>query len=101
MLGFLRHVERLGTTMSVNIRNLNKVAGGRAAAASGLYARDFGSKMVVVAFHRVNDQLPSDGLTCSGAKFEAFCRFFRRYFKVVPFSEQVACIRAERPMGGT
>src|SRR5436190_13936408 len=87
--------------MSVNINKLIKAAGGRAAAVSGLYARDFGSKMVVIAFHRINDQLPSDGLTCSGAKFEAFCRFFRRYFKVVPFSDQVAGIRAGRPMGGT
>src|SRR5881394_1625536 len=93
--------ERLVTTMSVNIRMLIKAAGGRAAAVSGLYARDFGSKMVVIAFHRINDQLPSDGLTCSGAKFEAFCRFFRRYFKVVPLSDQVAGIRAGRPMGGT
>jgi peptidoglycan/xylan/chitin deacetylase (PgdA/CDA1 family) len=40
-------------------------------------------------------------LTCSGAKFEAFCQFFRRYFKVVPFSEQVSGLRAGRPMGGT
>src|SRR5436190_3411716 len=87
--------------MSVNINKLIKAAGGRVAAVSGLYARDFGSRMVVIAFHRVNNQLPSDGLTCSGAKFEAFCRFFRHYFKVVPFSEQVAGIRAGRQMGGT
>lgn len=87
--------------MSVNLNKLIKTAGGRAAAAAGMYARDFSSKMVVIAFHRVNDRLPSDGLTCSGAKFEAFCRFFRRYFKVVPFSEQVAGVRQGRPMGGT
>jgi peptidoglycan/xylan/chitin deacetylase (PgdA/CDA1 family) len=83
------------------MKKLIKAAGGRAAAASGMYARDFRSKMIVIAFHRVDNQLPSDGLTCSGAKFEAFCRFFRRYFKVVPFSEQVAGMRAGRPMGGT
>ena len=87
--------------MSVNLNKLIKAAGGRAAAASGMYARDFSSRMVVIAFHRVSDQLPSDGLTCSGAKFEAFCRFFRRYFKVVPFSEQVAGVREGRAMGGT
>lgn len=87
--------------MSVNINKLIKAVGGRAAAAAGMYARDFNSKMVVIAFHRVNDQLASDALTCSGTKFEAFCRFFRRYFKVVPFSEQVSGIREHRPMGGT
>lgn len=87
--------------MSVNFNRLIKTVGGRAAAATGMYARDFRSKMVVTAFHRVNDQLPSDGLTCGSAKFEAFCRFFRRYFKVVPFSQQMAGIREGRPMGGT
>ena len=87
--------------MSVNLNKIIKATGGRAAAATGMYARDFRSRMVVIAFHRVNDQLAGDGLTCSEAKFEAFCRFFRRYFKVVPFSEQVAAVRAGRPMGGT
>lgn len=87
--------------MSVKLNKLIKAAGGHAAAAAGMYARDFSSKMVVIAFHRVNDQLPGDGLTCSGAKFEAFCRFFRRYFKVIPLSEQVAGVREGRPMGGT
>jgi peptidoglycan/xylan/chitin deacetylase (PgdA/CDA1 family) len=87
--------------MSVNLNKVVKAAGGHAAAAAGMYARDFSSKMVVIAFHRVNDQLPGDGLTCGGAKFEAFCRFFRRYFTVVPFSEQVAAVRDGRPMGGT
>lgn len=74
---------------------------GRAAAAAGLYARDFRSKMVVVAFHCVNDQMAGDGLTCGSAKFEAFCRFFLRHFQVVRFSEQIAAIRKGRSMGGT
>jgi len=74
---------------------------GRAAGLSGAYSRDFRSKMAIVAFHRVNDQLPLDGLTCSSAKFEAFCRFFQRYFRVIPASEQVAGCRAGRDMGGT
>lgn len=87
--------------MSVNLNRLIKAMGGRAAAAAGMYARDFRSKMVVTAFHRVNDQLTGDGLTCGSAKFEAFCRFFLRYFKVVPFSEQMAGIREGRSMGGT
>lgn len=87
--------------MSVNTNRLVKAMAGRAAAVGGLYARDFRSKMVVAAFHRIDDQLASDGLTCSSAKFEAFCRFFLRYFKVVRFSEQMAGIREGRSMGGT
>src|ERR1700730_3804009 len=90
-----------GATMSKRAKTLIKTGGGRLAAASGMYARGFSSKMVVIAFHRVSNHLMGDGLTCSGAKFEAFCRFFQQYFKVVPFSEQVAGCRAGRNMGGT
>lgn len=74
---------------------------GRAAGLSGAYARDFRSKMTIVAFHRVNDLLPVDGLTCSAAKFESFCRFFQKYFQVLPVAEQVLGCRAGRDMGGT
>jgi peptidoglycan/xylan/chitin deacetylase (PgdA/CDA1 family) len=74
---------------------------GRAAGLSGTYARDFRSKMTIVAFHRVNDLLPVDGLTCSSAKFESFCRFFQKYFQVLPVAEQVLGCSAGRDMGGT
>jgi peptidoglycan/xylan/chitin deacetylase (PgdA/CDA1 family) len=40
---------------------------------------------VVVAFHRVNDQATdNDGLTCSVAMFERYCRFFSRFFRPLP-----------------
>lgn len=74
---------------------------GRAAGLSGTYARDFRSKMTIVAFHRVNDLLPLDGLTCSSSKFEAFCRFFQKYFRVLSLADQVAGCRSGRDMGGT
>ncbi len=74
---------------------------GRAAAATGIDARNFGSVMTIVAFHRVNDKLPEDGLTCPSAKFELFCRFFMRHFRVVSLSEQVAGARAGRSMAGS
>ncbi len=74
---------------------------GRAADAAGIFARDFRSKMVVVTFHRVNDWMEEDGITCSAAKFEVFCDFFRQHFKVVPLSEQVTGCREGRSMGGT
>lgn len=74
---------------------------GHAAGFSGIYARSFRSKMTIVAFHRVSDFLPADGITCSDATFEKFCRFFKKYFSVVPLSEQVNAIREGRDMGGT
>lgn len=74
---------------------------GSAAGVSGVYSRSFDSQMIVVAFHRVNDRMPEDGLTCGSRKFAAFCEFFRKRFRVVPFAEQVAGCREGRDMGGT
>lgn len=74
---------------------------GRVAGLTGLYALDFRSKMTIVAFHRVNDQMAADGLTCDSAKFEAFCRFFQRHFRVVPLAHQVEGCRSGENLGGT
>jgi peptidoglycan/xylan/chitin deacetylase (PgdA/CDA1 family) len=74
---------------------------GRAVDITGIGVRNFGSVMTIVAFHRVNDILPDDGLTCSSFKFESFCRFFRENFRVVSLSEQITGARAGRSMGGT
>jgi peptidoglycan/xylan/chitin deacetylase (PgdA/CDA1 family) len=61
----------------------------------------FRSKMISVAFHRIRDDIPEDGLTCGSAKFESFCKFFRRHFRVVHLAEQVAGCSAREDMGGT
>lgn len=61
----------------------------------------FRSKMIIVAFHRVNDALPEDGLTHSSSKFEEYCEFFRKHFKVIPLSAQVAGRDAASELGGT
>lgn len=87
--------------MTDHIRKKLKSVMGRVAGLAGAYDRRFRSQMTIVAFHRVNDQLPGDTLTCSPAKFEAFCQFFRQHFRVVPLSEQVAGCRAGYDMGGT
>jgi len=74
---------------------------GRVAGFSGADARAFSSTMVITAFHRVNDELAGDGLTCNARKFEAFCRFFRKHARVVSLTEQVAACREGRDMSGT
>lgn len=57
--------------------------------------------MIIVAFHRVSDQFREEDLTCSAARFEEFCRFFRNHFRVVPLSEQLAGRTGDRRTGGT
>ena len=84
-------------TAKKNIKSLL----GRAAGACCLLARDFSAKMVIVTFHRVNDRLDLDGITCNSRTFETFCRYFRSHFTVVPLSEQIAGTRSGRNMGGT
>src|SRR5882672_4606470 len=44
---------------------------------------------VVVAFHRVQDTEIAEGLTVGVGLFEAYCRFFQRYFNVVSLGSLV------------
>jgi peptidoglycan/xylan/chitin deacetylase (PgdA/CDA1 family) len=74
---------------------------GRVAGKAGIFERDFRSKMVILAFHRISDIFPEGGLTYSSARFEKLCEFLRAEFKVVPLSEQVAGCNAGKNMGGT
>ena len=87
--------------MNITVKQKIKEVLGRAVETAGLLQRDFRSKMVVVTFHRVNDWMEQDGITCRAAKFETFCDFFRTRFEVVRLSEQVAGCREGRLMGGT
>jgi len=87
--------------MKTNLAKGLKTILGRAADLTGIDVRNFASVMTVVAFHRVNDKLPEDGLTCPSAKFESFCRFFMEHFRVVSLSEQVAGARAGHSMAGS
>lgn len=78
-----------------------KGAAGRVASIAGYYRRRFSSQVVVTAFHRVNDLIPEDGVTCSSAKFERFCEFFLAHFRVLPFSKQVSSLRSGFGVSGT
>lgn len=87
--------------MSIPIRKKLKTAFGRAAGAAGMYTRGFRSKLVIVAFHRVNDRIQNNDLTCGTEKFQQFCEFFAKHFTVIPLSEQIAGCTANKNMGGT
>ena len=82
-------------------RRMVKTVMGRIAGISGAYERAFASSMMIVAFHRVTDRLPEDALTCSAAKFEAFCRFFRKHARVIALSEQVVACQEGKDVSGT
>jgi len=54
----------------------------------------------VVAFHRVTDTLPEDGITRGARAFEQFCQFFRANFQVVTLGDFVARLERRDPVGG-
>ena len=78
-----------------------KSAAGRASIAAGILQLRCRQSMTIVTFHRVNDELPEDGLTCSSQKFTDFCRFFHKHFWVIPLSEQIDGCRRRQDMRGT
>jgi peptidoglycan/xylan/chitin deacetylase (PgdA/CDA1 family) len=87
--------------MRATIRKKVKGTIGRLAGLAHVLERRFQSKMVIVAFHRVNDALPEDGLTHTSSKFEEYCRFFGEHFKITRLSEQVEVRDAASELGGT
>lgn len=54
---------------------------------SGLYRFFYRGRAVITLFHRIDDDRVSDSLCCSQRDFRRFCKFFKRYFKVVSLSE--------------
>ena len=69
------------------MRRFIKTALGFVCYHTGVYRLLFRRKAVIVVFHRVDDRVAPDDLSCSVAEFRAYCRFFRRFFKVVSLSE--------------
>jgi peptidoglycan/xylan/chitin deacetylase (PgdA/CDA1 family) len=65
---------------------------------SGRHAEAFSNAAIIVAFHRVNDDTPQDGLTCGVRKFEQYCEFFRKYFHVVRFTDIVERLQSGRKL---
>ena len=53
---------------------------------------------VVVTFHRIQETDPSDSLSIDTAAFERHCRFYQRYFHVVPLRELVRRLEQGLPL---
>lgn len=73
---------------------------GRGLIASRLFRRSLGDGGVVVAFHRVNDDIPEDGLTRSSRSFEAFCRRFSSSFDVITLTDFVSRLERKASVAG-
>jgi peptidoglycan/xylan/chitin deacetylase (PgdA/CDA1 family) len=82
------------------MKALIRSVAGRSLALSGMMRKRLESTGVIVAYHRVNDESAGDALTRSPADYEAFGRFYRDHFDVVPLSRFVARLAAGESVGG-
>ncbi len=62
---------------------------GKAAHASGLDRATFADRGTIVLFHRVDDRLKEDPISCGVDEFRAYCRYFARYFDVISLDEML------------
>ncbi len=77
-----------------------KHALGRVVFGLGLHRRFLGDRGVIVAFHRVDDELEGNAISCTTAEFTEFCLFFRRYFEVVSLEQFLDDLEEGQPLGG-
>ena len=71
---------------------------GRGLFASRLDAVLLRNAAVIVAFHRIQETDASDSLSIDTTTFERHCRFYQRYFNVVPLRELVYKITHGQPI---
>lgn len=74
---------------------------GMAVFRSGAHRRLIGDRGVIVLFHRVEDGLDGDPISCDRRTFASFCDFFARYFDVISLSELLDRLEEGREVGGT
>jgi peptidoglycan/xylan/chitin deacetylase (PgdA/CDA1 family) len=73
---------------------------GRVGYTLGVHRVAFRDRALVVLFHRVDDRYGHNAISCTVGAFEAYCRFFRAHFDVVPLSHLLDLLEAGRPVGG-
>lgn len=87
--------------MTLEMKKLAKSGLGHLLTSFGLHRSALDSKVIITAFHRINDRLPPDSLTFRSRMFERFCRYFKQNFRVVPLAEQIEGFRRGSDIGGT
>ncbi len=50
-------------------------------------------------FHRVDDRCAGNPISCTVAEFEAYCRFFKRYFDVITLGELIGRVARRDDVG--
>lgn len=74
---------------------------GRSLVSARLHRAAIRGRGIIVAFHRVEDRLPEDGLTRNSRDFESFCRFFKTHFDVTTLDDVVTRLEQKKSIAGT
>ena len=86
----------MGTLAKAALCGLYKYSGAMAVE-EALAHRGGRSRLAILVFHRVTDEIPEDGLTVGTARFRAICDLLRRRFRVVPLGEVFRLARCGAP----
>ncbi|MEZ5853660.1 MAG: polysaccharide deacetylase family protein [Hyphomicrobiaceae bacterium] len=62
---------------------------GKAAHATGVDKSTFSDRGTIVLFHRVDDRLKDDPISCGVDAFREYCRYFARHFDVISLDEML------------
>ncbi len=84
------HLKKLYRLVPERARSRLKSVVGFVLYRTGVYRRLFRGRAMIFLFHRVDDTLAGNPLTCTRAEFAAYCDFFRRYFEVISLEELLA-----------
>ena len=57
-------------------------------------------RAVIVLFHRVDDRLDGDALSCTRNEFRGWCQFFQRYLRVVSLTDLLDKVRRGEDISG-
>ncbi|MFN2565211.1 MAG: polysaccharide deacetylase family protein [Gemmatimonadaceae bacterium] len=67
---------------------------------TGMHRRLLRDRAVIALFHRVDDRLRGNPITCTTGEFRAFCAFFSRYFTVVSLGQLLDKLDRGEHVGG-
>jgi peptidoglycan/xylan/chitin deacetylase (PgdA/CDA1 family) len=73
---------------------------GRLVYGAGLHRRLLSDRAVIALFHRVDDALAGNPITCTTSEFRSYCSFFQRYFTVVSLEDLLGRLRRRESVGG-
>lgn len=80
---------------AVSLKKTAKRVLGRSLFQTGAYRRFYRQRAVVALFHRVDDRLAENPISCSIKHFQIYCDFFRDYFQVISLQEMVGKIQQD------